>query len=165
MWLARVPRREHGDQPALSTTYGKLAIGRRRTVRDKGGQREGVGYTHSLSPSRPPNNTLNTQSRAQQTHTVAGRGPRASSPAQRGSPQRHAPRRPSRAPLVGRPPPTGRAPRPPPARPSPCCCLWVPTFIKGVDPLTFMRHCRGPREPPFLRCPLGEERARSVRKG
>eukprot|EP00964_Phaeocystis_antarctica_P003860 scaffold2069_cov49-Phaeocystis_antarctica.AAC.1 len=34
------------------------------------------GYTHSLSPSRPPNNTLNTQSRAQQTHTVvAGRGP------------------------------------------------------------------------------------------
>eukprot|EP00964_Phaeocystis_antarctica_P012317 scaffold6807_cov70-Phaeocystis_antarctica.AAC.1 len=42
----------------------------------------------------------------------------ASSPAQRGSPQRHAPRRPCRAPLVGRPPPTGRAPRPPPARPS-----------------------------------------------
>eukprot|EP00964_Phaeocystis_antarctica_P094890 scaffold61512_cov49-Phaeocystis_antarctica.AAC.2 len=36
-----------------------------------------------------------------------------------GSPQRHAPRRRSRAPLVGRPPPTGRAPRPPPpARPS-----------------------------------------------
>eukprot|EP00964_Phaeocystis_antarctica_P019563 scaffold10794_cov66-Phaeocystis_antarctica.AAC.14 len=27
------------------------------------------GYTHSLSPSRPPNNTLNTQSRAQQTHS------------------------------------------------------------------------------------------------
>eukprot|EP00964_Phaeocystis_antarctica_P035403 scaffold20202_cov52-Phaeocystis_antarctica.AAC.1 len=26
-------------------------------------------YTHSLSPSRPPNNTLNTQSRAQQTHS------------------------------------------------------------------------------------------------
>eukprot|EP00964_Phaeocystis_antarctica_P053850 scaffold31624_cov59-Phaeocystis_antarctica.AAC.2 len=28
-----------------------------------------TGYTHSLSPSRPPNNTLNTQSRAQQTHS------------------------------------------------------------------------------------------------
>eukprot|EP00964_Phaeocystis_antarctica_P003123 scaffold1665_cov67-Phaeocystis_antarctica.AAC.1 len=42
----------------------------------------------------------------------------ASSPAPRRSPQRHAPRRPSTAPLVGRPPPTGRAPRPPPARPS-----------------------------------------------
>eukprot|EP00964_Phaeocystis_antarctica_P083791 scaffold52740_cov67-Phaeocystis_antarctica.AAC.2 len=27
------------------------------------------GYTHSLSPSRPPNITLNTQSRAQQTHS------------------------------------------------------------------------------------------------
>eukprot|EP00964_Phaeocystis_antarctica_P064493 scaffold38799_cov71-Phaeocystis_antarctica.AAC.1 len=26
-------------------------------------------YTHSLSPSRPPNNTLNTQSSAQQTHS------------------------------------------------------------------------------------------------
>eukprot|EP00964_Phaeocystis_antarctica_P005070 scaffold2774_cov87-Phaeocystis_antarctica.AAC.3 len=32
--------------------------------------------------------------------------------------QRDAPRRPSRAPLVGRPPPTSRAPQPPPARPS-----------------------------------------------
>eukprot|EP00964_Phaeocystis_antarctica_P000526 scaffold288_cov94-Phaeocystis_antarctica.AAC.1 len=29
----------------------------------------GNSYTHSLSPSRPPNNTLNTQSRAQQTHS------------------------------------------------------------------------------------------------
>ena len=28
-----------------------------------------TGYTPSLSPSRPPNNTLNTQSRAQQTHS------------------------------------------------------------------------------------------------
>ena len=28
-----------------------------------------TGYTHSVSPSRPPNNTLNTQSRAQQTHS------------------------------------------------------------------------------------------------
>ena len=28
-----------------------------------------TGCTHSLSPSRPPNNTLNTQSRAQQTHS------------------------------------------------------------------------------------------------
>ena len=28
-----------------------------------------TGYTRSLSPSRPPNNTLNTQSRAQQTHS------------------------------------------------------------------------------------------------
>ena len=76
-----------------------------------------TGYTHSLSPSRPPNNTLNTQSRAQQTYSRS-RSLRAHPCTARISPQRHTPSRPSRAPLVGRPPPTGRAPRPPPARPS-----------------------------------------------
>eukprot|EP00964_Phaeocystis_antarctica_P002109 scaffold1105_cov54-Phaeocystis_antarctica.AAC.3 len=74
------------------------------------------GYVWILPPNRHTL-SLNTQSRAQQTHKVAGRDPCELTHAA-WTPQRHAPRRPSRAPLVGRPPPTGRAPQPPPARPS-----------------------------------------------
>ena len=60
-----------------------------------GGNRLHSGYTHSLSPSRPPNNTLNTQNSAQQTHSRSRLAVPASSPAPRGSPKRHAPRHPS----------------------------------------------------------------------
>eukprot|EP00964_Phaeocystis_antarctica_P017999 scaffold9994_cov61-Phaeocystis_antarctica.AAC.1 len=38
-------------------------------ARSRGAGGAATKYTHSLSPSRPPNNTLNTQSRAQQTHS------------------------------------------------------------------------------------------------